>query len=72
MSNDMMGPRSGAGAWLRLGAVLAIAVLALFALAATASAKSSTVWLCKPGLNARPVQGGPDDHGRLLHRRDAP
>jgi hypothetical protein len=39
---------------IRMAAVLAVAALAVLGLAATASAKSSTVWLCKPGLKPDP------------------
>ena len=39
---------------LRTAAVLAVAALALLGLAATASAKNGTTWLCKPGLKPDP------------------
>ncbi len=41
---------------IRMVAVLALAALAFMGLAATASAKSSTVWLCKPGKNPDPCK----------------
>ena len=55
-SRDLMRSRGGAPAWLRLVAVLAISAVALMGLAATATAKSGTVWLCRPGLNPDPCK----------------
>ncbi len=54
MRSDLMRPRSTSR--LRLVAALAIGVLALTGLAATASAKSTTVWLCRPGLKPDPCK----------------
>jgi hypothetical protein len=54
MRNDLMRSRGGAIAAFRLAAVLAVSALALLGLAATATAKSGTVWLCKPGLAPDP------------------
>jgi hypothetical protein len=39
---------------IRMAAVLAVGALAVLGLAATASAKSGTVWLCKPSLKPDP------------------
>ncbi len=55
MSSDLMRPRNWTSG-LRLAAVLAIGAVALMGLAATASAKSKTVWLCKPGLTPDPCK----------------
>jgi hypothetical protein len=56
MSKDLMRSRGGAIAAFRLAAVLAVSALALLGLAATASAKSGAVWLCRPGLTPDPCK----------------
>ena len=56
MKNNHMRAQRGAIAPLRTVAICAIAALALMGLAATASAKSGTVWLCKPGMKSDPCK----------------
>jgi hypothetical protein len=56
MSRHLMRPRRGSVSRYRLAAVLAVSALALLGLAATATAKSGTVWLCKPGLKPDPCK----------------
>jgi hypothetical protein len=56
MSNHHTRRTRSALAPIRMVAVLAITALAVLGLAATASAKSGTVWLCKPGLKSDPCK----------------
>ena len=56
MNKDLIRSRRVAVSRYRLAAVLALGALALLGLAATATAKSGTVWLCRPGLKPDPCK----------------
>ncbi len=56
MSNHRRRMSRAPGASARLTAVLAVSAVAALGLAATASAGSGTVWLCRPGLKSNPCK----------------